>query len=99
MQTERETNTLYAGLFGITLAVLILIQAILVFILKKARDQIETQNIEWNPQTLKSRAIPKIKEHEKCDFPYNKQGEDKQLQLLDLDKKKKKVKGVLGLDD
>ena len=41
LQTVREENTLYAGLFGISLGVLILVQAGLVFMLKKAKAEIE----------------------------------------------------------
>lgn len=49
LTAERQTITLYAGLFGIVIGVLILIQAGLVYTLRTQRDEIEDQNIEWAP--------------------------------------------------
>ena len=75
-------------------------QAVLVFILKRAKAEIESSNIEWAPSQMKSREIPKIRTHEMCSFPYIKVNEDKQLKVLGLDKKKKKTRtGIAGLDE
>jgi uncharacterized membrane protein YgcG len=94
LQTAREQNTLFAGLFGISIGGLILIQAILVFVLRKAKNEIVEQNIEWNPQSLRSRGIQKIKDHEMVAFPYiMKNIEDRHLKVLEVNKKKKKTKG------
>jgi hypothetical protein len=97
LQAVRQQNTLFAGLFGLSLGGLIIIQAILVFILKRAKDEIEDQNIEWAPSQMKSRSIQKMLVHEKCSFPYIKMPEDKHMKVLGVDKKKKK--GPAGYDD
>jgi len=90
LQAVRQQNTLFAGLFGIALGGLIILQAILVFILKRAKDEIEGENIEWAPSQMKSRGIQRMLVHEKCSFPYIKTPEDKHLKVLGVDKKKKK---------
>lgn len=87
-------NTKLAGIFGITLGILILVQAVVVFILKSKRDAIVNENIEWLPTEMKSRGI-QISGHQKCEFPYIVTFEDKQLNMLGLGKgKKKKLKDV-----
>lgn len=80
---------MFAGIFGITLGILILIQAGVVFFLKIKRDAIVVDNIEWLPTEMKSRGI-QITKHEKCEFPYIITYEDKQLNMLGLGKGKKK---------
>jgi len=63
------------------------------FILKNKRDSIVEKNIEWQPTEMKSRGIS-LGKHEKCEFPYEKVYEDKQLGMLGFGKaKKKKAQG------
>lgn len=70
------------------------------YILKSALEVIEKKNIEWAPSDLTSRNIKRIDKHEKCSFPYIKNFDDKQLTVLGLNKKKKKVKtGISGFDE
>ena len=96
LQAARETNTLYAGIFGIVIGSLIFVQGILSFVLRAAKSSIEDKNIEWAPQDLKSRSISKQTQHEVCDFPYVKNYPDKHLEALrSLKKQKKRV----DLDD
>jgi hypothetical protein len=78
-----------AGIFGIVLGGLILLQVCLVLALKFKRDAIVADNIEWLPTRMKSRGIILTK-HEKCEFPYISVFEDKQLTMLGLGKGKKK---------
>ena len=100
LQAAREQNTLFAGIFGLVVAVLILVQAGLVFLLRSAKNEIDTLNIEWAPPSVVSRNIKRIESHEKCSFPYIKTFEDKQLAVLGLNKKKKKTKaGIAGLEE
>lgn len=100
LQAAREENTLYAGIFGLVVGVLIVVQAGLVLVLRSAKNEIESQNIEWAPPSMTSRNIKRIESHEKCQFAYIKTFEDKQLAVLGLNKKKKKTKmGMAGLDE
>lgn len=70
LKDARVQNTLLAGWFGIIIGFLILIQSFCVFSLKKGKEEIISQDIEWAPTEMKSRAISKIKGHECCEFLY-----------------------------
>jgi hypothetical protein len=71
-----------------------------VFFLKRGKDDIENNNIEWAPSEMQSRGIPKIRQHEKCSFPYIKMNEDKHLKVLGIDKKKKRGRSnTAGFDE
>ena len=58
--------------------------------LKKNRNEIDAQNIEWDSKEMKSRQIQKVPCHEKCEFPYLKRFEDDQLAVIEGQKKGKK---------
>lgn len=71
----------------------------MVFLLRRARDELIDSNTEWAPTEMKSRAIHKVSQHEKCEFRYIQKFEDKHLKILGIEKKKKKKSQIGGMDD
>lgn len=77
LQDTRYTNTLWAGMFGIVIGVLILIEGLFFLILRNAKAAIDKNEIEWNPSKLSSRNINKIRGNEKCEFMHINNYHDK----------------------
>ena len=81
---------------AIGIGVLILIQSGLLFVLKNKAEV--CKDAEWAPAEMKSRAIQRIQQHEKCEFRYIQKFEDKHLKILGIEKKKKKKQQRTGTD-
>lgn len=97
LQNVRYQNTLFAGLFGMVIGIMLLIEGGLLFVLRSAKINLENKKIEWNPDHVTSRGINKIVTHEKCQFPHLRIYPDKQVEAIRNIDKKKTTKGI-GLE-